>query len=344
MQSQLKLVQLSLVRGFTKSCGCINRESKSGLKVGDKVNRLTLLEYLIGKWKCKCDCGNEVIIKTPNLTSGNTKSCGCLKTDELKRRVNKLISGRRKFDPMISTARRNWQNIYNYVDKKLGFESLSFEEYLNLVKQNCFYCGIEPQGKSNYFKNKKLSSKYAIENGEFICNGLDRIDSKKHHSLDNCVSCCYRCNAAKNRLSKDEFLNKIMQYDFKEFKPIDIQLVSLPEFGPLKLSIKSIYETSYNDGNLTLEEFYVLSQKKCFYCNCDLSNSFCKFSRHSAKKTKELGKFIYNGLDRVDSNLPHNKDNVVPCCKYCNFAKSDLSLEEFYTWAKRLQEYQKRIK
>lgn len=29
-------------------------------------------------WKCICDCGNEKIVTLGNLTSGNTKSCGCL--------------------------------------------------------------------------------------------------------------------------------------------------------------------------------------------------------------------------------------------------------------------------
>lgn len=29
-------------------------------------------------WKCKCSCGNETVVITNHLTSGHTKSCGCL--------------------------------------------------------------------------------------------------------------------------------------------------------------------------------------------------------------------------------------------------------------------------
>lgn len=29
------------------------------------------------QWLCKCDCGNEVIVLSHNLKTGNTKSCGC---------------------------------------------------------------------------------------------------------------------------------------------------------------------------------------------------------------------------------------------------------------------------
>ena len=32
-------------------------------------------------WLCKCDCGNEKKVKTSDLTSGNTRSCGCFQTE-----------------------------------------------------------------------------------------------------------------------------------------------------------------------------------------------------------------------------------------------------------------------
>lgn len=31
------------------------------------------------KWKCKCVCGKTVLVNAGDLTTGNTKSCGCLK-------------------------------------------------------------------------------------------------------------------------------------------------------------------------------------------------------------------------------------------------------------------------
>lgn len=47
---------------------------------GQKFTHLTPIEYVIGsKWRCRCDCGNEVIVATCHLTTGHTKSCGCLK-------------------------------------------------------------------------------------------------------------------------------------------------------------------------------------------------------------------------------------------------------------------------
>lgn len=54
---------------------------------GQKFNKLTALEragFRDGArcrkslWKCRCDCGNEVVTASVDLVSGATKSCGCI--------------------------------------------------------------------------------------------------------------------------------------------------------------------------------------------------------------------------------------------------------------------------
>ena len=40
-------------------------------------------------------------------------------------------------------------------------------------------------------------------------NGIDRIDSSKGYSLDNCVPCCPLCNRLKSDLDKNMFLEHI---------------------------------------------------------------------------------------------------------------------------------------
>jgi hypothetical protein len=53
---------------------------------GKKFGRLTVIrqEYIKNHhvyWFCKCDCGNECVIKGDRIKSGHTKSCGCLKQE-----------------------------------------------------------------------------------------------------------------------------------------------------------------------------------------------------------------------------------------------------------------------
>lgn len=54
-----------------------------------KFGQLTALER-VGKdkngsalWKCECDCGNEVIVKSDDLVQRHTQSCGCLRIIDL---------------------------------------------------------------------------------------------------------------------------------------------------------------------------------------------------------------------------------------------------------------------
>jgi 5-methylcytosine-specific restriction endonuclease McrA len=64
--------------------------------------------------------------------------------------------------------------------------NLTEDEFLSFWQHKCSYCG-DP-----------------IET-----IGLDRIDSKKPYSLDNCVPCCYTCNKIKMDMLVEDFLNHI---------------------------------------------------------------------------------------------------------------------------------------
>lgn len=69
-----------------QSCGCIfslaKSESTSTPVIGQKFGRLTVIDeyYKDGKRRvlCQCDCGNVVERIKTEVTSGHTKSCGCL--------------------------------------------------------------------------------------------------------------------------------------------------------------------------------------------------------------------------------------------------------------------------
>ncbi|MDO4307225.1 MAG: AP2 domain-containing protein [Eubacteriales bacterium] len=56
---------------------------------GERFGRLTVLsKYGTTKdrqivWLCKCDCGREIIVKSGNLKSGHTRSCGCFMKDRI---------------------------------------------------------------------------------------------------------------------------------------------------------------------------------------------------------------------------------------------------------------------
>ena len=81
-----------LKNGKVKSCGCFRNEqvrAAIGNNLKDKrFGKLVAKEQvnsireqsgtLRTAWLCLCDCGNKVVVKTRDLISGDTHSCGCL--------------------------------------------------------------------------------------------------------------------------------------------------------------------------------------------------------------------------------------------------------------------------
>lgn len=73
-----------LTSGHKKSCGCLKRVSHAENLKGQRFGRLTVFKrYGTSKdrkalWKCKCDCGKTTVVRSIDLKSGNTKSCGCM--------------------------------------------------------------------------------------------------------------------------------------------------------------------------------------------------------------------------------------------------------------------------
>lgn len=79
-------------QGNTKSCGCLNTETRAALGrshkkdlVGMTFGKLIVIEDSGERynnnilWRCQCECGNQPLIKGTSLLHG-VKSCGCLKS------------------------------------------------------------------------------------------------------------------------------------------------------------------------------------------------------------------------------------------------------------------------
>lgn len=49
----------------------------------------------------------------------------------------------------------------------------------------------------------------------------------------------------------------------------------------------------------------------------------------------------FNGLDRINSAKGYTMDNVVPCCKHCNWAKNDMTIKEFENHINKIYHYKR---
>ena len=74
---------------------------------------------------------------------------------------------------------------------------LSRADFRKLTAGNCHYCGVPP-----------LQVKKAPRNqGNYLYNGIDRVNNDVGYLLSNCVSCCTVCNFAKRHHTLSEFLD-----------------------------------------------------------------------------------------------------------------------------------------
>ena len=91
---------------------------------------------------------------------------------------------------------------------------------------------------------------------------------------------------------------------------------------------------------MDFETFSHLSKSPCKYCGLGHSKEI-EDRLDESKKQKRLSDHVLkcNGIDRKDCKLGYTKENSVPCCKYCNFAKHTMAEDDFYKWIKRVYEY-----
>lgn len=184
---------------------------------GKKINMLTVLGFArwdvrpygrISMWNVRCQCGTVREMSSAAFRSGQ-QSCGCLLS---KYRANhpgnarKLQEGQAAFNSVFSN--------YQYRAKRKNLEFLLTENEFRLIcERNCFYCGVAPQQGSP----QSIIDRGLI-NGDWLHNGIDRIDSSFGYTVVNCVPCCCICNKAKlNHTYRDfiEWIKRITNYASK---------------------------------------------------------------------------------------------------------------------------------
>ena len=83
--------------------------------IGQRFGRLVVIEKLPSKkgksvWRCKCDCGNIKDVPSTYLTSGDTKSCGCLFKEKSRENFKKAV---KKAKEICTTHGLSNTRIYN---------------------------------------------------------------------------------------------------------------------------------------------------------------------------------------------------------------------------------------
>lgn len=220
----IELNASTIKSGNTRSCGCFKKDlmaAKASDLLGRKFGRLTAIEKTDVRngnkvvWRCSCSCGESSLVDSVSLTSGNTKSCGCL--------VREKTSIRRKIDLTGKTFGRltaikavgiSEKGQVEWLCKcECGNETTSLAVYLNGGRKKSCGCLLVDNalkisegtrwtvsGERNHRYNPKLTDEERLRNryqlyGKNMVNWRTAVYKKDKYTCQTCNQVGGKLNA-----------------------------------------------------------------------------------------------------------------------------------------------------
>lgn len=320
----------NLRRGNVKSCGC---SSEVDLK-DKKFGRLLAIEKTNEKdknngyyWKCLCDCGNEILVPSHSLKTGNTQSCGCLHKEKFVKPGNRLVDiiGQR-FGRLVVVAK---------AERPLG------------VNNNAQYwlckcdCGNEKviSGKGLRKKDGTKSCGCLVEDTRMMFEDLTgkifgRLEviklskriGKRNTRYWECKCDCGNIKTVSGGALRSGQTQSCGCYRYEMIKKNNRIEESEAAFN----SVYSSYRASARNRNLDFlidkDMFRKYTSDNCFYCGLEPKQ----------EQKSNNGSYIHNGIDRINNDNGYVDGNIVTCCKTCNYAKHIMPQNEFFEWVRRV--------
>ena len=157
--------------------------------IGKRFGKLIVLKWIgkdkwgHSKWLCQCDCGNKIIVLGYGLTSGNTKSCGCLQKEgnSIKHghnRRGKVTGFYRSWYQMIQRCiNPNNKDYHNYGGRgiKVCKRWLKFENFLEDM--------IEGWRPGLTLERRKNEKGYFKDNCKWVTREEQQRNTRGNHLL-----------------------------------------------------------------------------------------------------------------------------------------------------------------
>ena len=214
--TELKCTKQSRDSGF---CGkheqraiLLQEAEKSGIRICDDGKRACKNQTIDKKLRCE-EClekdRNKDNLRYNERRDDLTKCLGCgkgiaeliegIRGDRVQR-CTECYDKLRKIEDEREPRNRNYMvekkaNMERYLvsyiqcakNRNIGFE-ITKEQFESTVLMPCYYCG-------SYNQEEVV--------------GIDRLNSSKNYTIDNCVPCCKACNFMKGTLSKNTFIQQV---------------------------------------------------------------------------------------------------------------------------------------
>ncbi|MBQ6430832.1 MAG: hypothetical protein IJJ99_03020 [Oscillospiraceae bacterium] len=204
--------------GKYASCGCYDGRRKRLVDLtGQRFGNLTVLHRVENtkdskpQWLCQCDCGNQKIVQSKHLKSGDVKSCGCGKGIK---RVGKRTQFTPACRPIIElhSHRNRLYNIWSGMHYRCEKPNASSYEFYG--GRGICVCA-EWSGKKGFDHFRE----WAVAHGYADDLEIDRIDNDLGYEPANCRWVTHQENAF-NRRARGR--SGIVGVSFRKDRPSDI--------------------------------------------------------------------------------------------------------------------------
>lgn len=211
--TEKEVVSGNIKSGKSTSCGCIKSKVTSDRfskdLTGEGFGFLTAIKKAEKKsnhketyWLCKCDCGNDAVVRTCCLISGATKSCGCFKRINTSNLLSLDLSGK-KFGKLEVIERSG---------TRIGKNGAKYSEWLCKCE-----CGT--------YKN--IVGHSLVSGGVISCGCISSKGEYEIRKILNSINVCYKTQYAFKDLKSEK--GGILKFDFAIFDD-NKNLISLIEY------------------------------------------------------------------------------------------------------------------
>lgn len=169
--------------------------------------------------------------------------------------------------------------------------------------------------KSSFIKNETLYWECVCDCGKIVTVAGSSLRRTSRPTIS--CGCSQRSAAQKSNIANGRLL------------PIETLRINI-----LHQRIKESAKNRKLLFDLTKKSIIDIVDLDCYYCGSSPKNEFILRRGGSSPIT-----IIYQGIDRIDSELGYIIENIRPCCKLCNMAKGRMTEKAFISHLKNIIEY-----